>query len=102
MTDEDGCTPLHSAAECGELGVVEVLVQAGADTTAVSTNGKTAEQIAREAGHTAVSDFLIRHVEEQAVASVLLLDNGAGTGTSGEGQKQQKAKAKKKKQKAKQ
>ena len=51
---KDGCTPLMFASGKGHLPVVQALVRAGADVAAAAANGKTAEQMARQAGHTAV------------------------------------------------
>jgi ankyrin repeat protein len=95
----DGDTSLIAASVKGHLAVVQELVRAGAVVTTVA-NGKTAEQAAREAGHTAVADFLHRHREqlaEKAMASLLLLDDDTGTRKSGQGQAAKKAKAKKNK-----
>ena len=100
VKDEEGCTALILASAMGHLTVVEVLVRAGADVTTAAANGKTAELFARDRGHTAVADLLHRHLEEekaeQAMESLLLLDDDAGTGTSdGQGQAAKKAKSKK-------
>jgi hypothetical protein len=96
---KNGVTPLIGASGNGHLVVVQVLVQAGANVATAATNGKTAEQYALDQGHTAVADLLHRHLEEkaeQAMASLLLLDDDTGNRTSdGQGQAAKKAKSNK-------
>jgi len=47
----DGMTPLMAAAACGHEGVVEVLLQTGADPARRDARGRTAAAYARAAGH---------------------------------------------------
>jgi hypothetical protein len=50
-TSSEGDTPLHTAASLGNLEIVEVLIQNGADHTVKNDNGKTARDLAQEANH---------------------------------------------------
>jgi len=45
-TDKYLNTPLHSAALCGDIGIVKLLLDYGADKHAITLNGRTAVQIA--------------------------------------------------------
>jgi len=49
--DRDGRTPLHRAAECGNTGVIEVLIEAGADVACIDREGNTALHRAAAAGN---------------------------------------------------
>ena len=99
--DAEGCTPLAHASGLGHLAVVEVLVRATANLRWCEQLQmfRTVELFARDRGHTAVADLLLRHLEEQAeqaMVSLLLLEDDAGTGTrDGQGQAVKKAKSKK-------
>ena len=55
-----GYTPLMGAAGGGSSEMVDLLLQHGADSGAVSDDGKTAADVAREHGHTALADRLRR------------------------------------------
>lgn len=57
-TTEEGVSPLHIASYKGHLGVVKLLLEAGADKTLQSKKGQTAEQLAEEAGHKEVAEYL--------------------------------------------
>ena len=46
------------AAQAGAVDTVEVLLAAGADPSAVNTNGIDAVQAARDRGHTKLADAL--------------------------------------------
>lgn len=61
-------TPLHVAAHEGHLSVVQLLVEKGADINIKAGNGNTAEQVAREAKHEDIADYLTKaaRIEEQA------------------------------------
>ena len=51
-------TPLHLAAERGELSVVKLLVEMGADVSAKEYTGQTASDVARIHGKKDVADWL--------------------------------------------
>ena len=53
-------TALHVAAVAGHLEVVQLLLKRGANPCVKNQNGRTASQLARNAGHTEVADFLTR------------------------------------------
>ena len=48
---EHGSTPLHLAAQMGQLKIAEALVEAGASTTKRATNGWTAAEWATRSAH---------------------------------------------------
>jgi len=54
----DHSTPLHIAARYGSKDVVPVLLQYGANIAQYTTNRKSAEDIARDHGHTYIAAFL--------------------------------------------
>ena len=53
-----GYTPLHEAAQHGDLPLVELLLAHGADTSARLESGQTPAEIAAEHGHTQVAERL--------------------------------------------
>ena len=53
-----GTTPLHTAAYNGHGVVVDVLLQANADPAAVSQDGDTPAQYAKQRGHTELAKRL--------------------------------------------
>lgn len=58
--DPDGWTPLHYAASSGKVGVIEKLIEAGADKNARSPNGTTPMMMAVRRGNlTAYQKLLI-------------------------------------------
>ena len=58
-SEDDGCTPLHWAAENNRLGAVRVLVNAGADVNTKLTDGITSLWQAAYSGHTEVVRYLM-------------------------------------------
>eukprot|EP00092_Neocalanus_flemingeri_P002507 GFUD01002683.1.p1 GENE.GFUD01002683.1~~GFUD01002683.1.p1 ORF type:complete len:256 (+),score=96.74 GFUD01002683.1:43-810(+) len=57
--DWEGYTPLHKAAECGDLPIVELLLGAGADVTITEDNyGKTAEKVAEEMNQVKILELI--------------------------------------------
>ena len=58
--NNDGFTALHTASYCNSLESVLSLTASGADTAMVSGSGKTALDLAREKGHTAIVDLLTK------------------------------------------
>jgi ankyrin repeat protein len=63
-TQRGGFTPLHGAAQNGNLALVRLLLEAGADPAARSQGGKTARDFAAEAGHDGVVQALDQLVGE--------------------------------------
>lgn len=53
--------PLHIAAQRGSFELVEMLIRQGAEVKQKDARGKTARQLADEAGHEKVFDLLKRH-----------------------------------------
>ena len=53
-----GYTPLHDAAYNGHGVVVDMLLQANADTAAINKYGDTPAQYAKQAGHTELAKRL--------------------------------------------
>jgi len=53
-------TPLHLAARTGSIQIVELLLNARCDATAVNKAGFTAEQIARQENHTLTASMIAR------------------------------------------
>ena len=56
--DEEGWTLLHRDALAGNLGVVKLYVQYGADVAARTNSGRTAAELARGIGWEEVADYL--------------------------------------------
>lgn len=56
-----GFTPLHETAQNGDMALSELLLARGADAALATDEGKTAMQLAREAGHGDLADLLQRH-----------------------------------------
>ena len=55
---EGGFTPLHTAAQNGDLDFVRLLLRHGADTTVVADDGRIPAALARDAGHEDVAELL--------------------------------------------
>jgi uncharacterized protein len=55
---ELGFTPLHNAAAGGNETIIRLLLERGADRSARSDSGKTAEDIARDRGHSQAAELL--------------------------------------------
>jgi ankyrin repeat protein len=53
-----GFTALHDAAQNGDLAIVELLLERGADPTATDERGRTPRALATEAGHPDIADLL--------------------------------------------
>lgn len=65
ITDQDKAdyydwTPLHFAAQAGQIDVVEYLVAEGADVNAENISGETPLQLAVDKGHKEVAEFLFQ------------------------------------------
>ena len=58
--DDNGFTALHTASHYNFLESVLSLIVSGADTAMVSGGGKTALDLARGKGHTAIVDLLTK------------------------------------------
>ena len=69
IQDINGKTPLHWAAQAGYKNIVEILVTNGADITKTNNNKKTALDLAIEADHTDVKDYLLKVTREAAGAA---------------------------------
>ncbi len=57
-TDEQGWTLLHREALAGNLGVVKLLVTAGADVSARTAKGQTARELAQKIGWAEIAEHL--------------------------------------------
>ncbi|MDR3688711.1 MAG: ankyrin repeat domain-containing protein [Fimbriimonas sp.] len=57
VADDGGFTPLHLAADSGNLEIAELLVRFGADRMAIA-NGKSAAEFAAAKGHSELASFL--------------------------------------------
>jgi ankyrin repeat protein len=55
---EGGFVPLHAAAHNGNRELAELLLERGADRSLATHEGRTAAEIAREAGHALLADSL--------------------------------------------
>ena len=55
---EDGYTPLHMAVLKGKMMMCELLIEARADLTVVSSTGATPAKLAQEAGYSALASVL--------------------------------------------
>lgn len=53
-----GFTPLHNAAAVGNETIIRLLLDRGADRSERSDSGKTAEEIARDRGHSEAAELL--------------------------------------------
>ncbi|UCE90001.1 MAG: ankyrin repeat domain-containing protein [Pseudomonadota bacterium] len=61
LRDESAATALHHAAIGGRVAIMQMLVDAGADTGAMNQKGLTARMIAEAAGHSDIATLLSRH-----------------------------------------
>jgi ankyrin repeat protein len=58
VAQRDGWTPLHGAAQHGDVATVDLLLEAGADAAARNDDGITAADLADRAGHSALATRL--------------------------------------------
>jgi ankyrin repeat protein len=70
VADDDGYTPLHWAAEYGNLALVQVILKKGADLSARTRSGWNAVDLSKAEGHREVEEFLqsCRHETMKAPA----------------------------------
>ncbi|MDH3712880.1 MAG: ankyrin repeat domain-containing protein [Gammaproteobacteria bacterium] len=57
-SDENGLSALHHAAMSGHIGITTALLDAGAIAAAQDARGKTAQELARDAGHLQLAELL--------------------------------------------
>jgi hypothetical protein len=72
--DDLGGTPLHDAAEHGQLEALKVLLSTGVDHTAQDLDGLTAADLAQECGHSACAQFL-NDYEPPPLPDIMLSSN---------------------------
>lgn len=65
--DSYGKTALHEAAQAGWDDIVELLIEAGADTSSVDLGGKTPISYAAESGHGKIIEILRSGHDQQAL-----------------------------------
>jgi hypothetical protein len=58
VSDDDGYTPLHWAAEYGNLALVRSILKKGADLSARTRSGWNAADLSKAEGHREVEEFL--------------------------------------------
>ncbi|MBA7689646.1 hypothetical protein ES703_98154 [subsurface metagenome] len=58
-------TPLHQAAQAGDIDKVRILISEGADVNAKEKYGYTPLLWAKEKGHTEIVEFLRKHGAEE-------------------------------------
>ncbi|KAJ6016323.1 ankyrin [Penicillium herquei] len=75
--DRNGFTPLLCASLGGQLQTVELLIDAGADRTAITVNGETALHFASEAGSLEVFERVLK--DNQGILDVGQQDGGGRT-----------------------
>lgn len=89
-----GWTALHLAAMKGDLPIVKVLTQAGADATVPGKDGKTSIDVAREQGHTVIAKLLQERSQQSQQSQQKdpkektgrgLIDGGLGVGAAMDG-----------------
>jgi hypothetical protein len=57
IRDKDNNTPLMIASSNGKIGIVKRLLKAGADTSLINNEGKTAKDLALKKGHNAIVEI---------------------------------------------
>jgi len=62
QAEDDGETPLLSAADCDRLDVVKLLIEACVDAAKSRTDGSTPLAAAKSNGHTEVVQYLELHL----------------------------------------
>jgi len=66
--DENQNTPLHLAAEIGNMEISKLLIKFGANSKTLNKSGKTPAQVAFNNGHYKLSDEIKKlHYEEELV-----------------------------------
>ncbi len=58
IIQQSGLTPLHSAAQNGNIELIILLLEKGADTTTRMEGGKLASDLAKEKGYNEIADIL--------------------------------------------
>ena len=59
--NKSGQTPLHKAADDGFKGLVQELLEKGADVNATDNGGRTSLSLAEEKGHVEIVELLRKH-----------------------------------------
>ncbi len=70
VTDDDGYTPLHWAAEYGYLVLVQTLLKKGADRNARTRDGWLALDLSKAEGHREVEEYLRDYASDNKKAPV--------------------------------
>ena len=60
-TDEEGNTPLHLAAKCGHVDIVELMLSHGVDITVCNNQKMTSLDVAIECGKEKVAEVFIKN-----------------------------------------
>ena len=57
--DDDGCSPIHAASNCGHLDIVKYLIQCGCDKNDKTKDKDSPIHFAATSGHFEVARFLV-------------------------------------------
>ena len=60
-TDQEGNTPLHVAAKCGHVSILQLMLSRGADITVCNKQNMTCLDVAIESGKEKVAEVLIKN-----------------------------------------